>query len=166
MSWRLLVIANETLASRDVRDLVAARSAGRAAQVLVIAPALSGRLAYWASDDREARRAAEARLRTCLDLAYWASDDREARRAAEARLRTCLDALTAAGVAAEGTVGDADPLLALGDALALFPADEVLIATHPPGASCWLEREVVTRDRACVAAPVHHVVVEREPVAA
>jgi hypothetical protein len=142
MSWRLLVIANETLASRDVRDLVAARSADRAAQVLVIAPALTGRLAYWASDDREARRAAEARL------------------------RTCLDALTAAGVAAEGAVGDADPLLALGDALALFPADEVLIATHPPGASCWLERDVVTRARARVAAPVHHVVVEREPVAA
>src|SRR5262249_61550562 len=66
MSWHLLIIANETLASRDVRDLVAARSAGRAAQVLVIAPALSGRLAYWASDDREARRAAETRLRTCL----------------------------------------------------------------------------------------------------
>ena len=142
MSWRLLVIANETLASRDVRDLVAARSAGRATQVLVIAPALSGRLAYWASDDREARRAAEARL------------------------RACLDALAAVGVTAEGAVGDADPLLALGDALALFPADEVLIATHPPGASCWLERDVVTRARARVAAPVHHVVVEREPVAA
>jgi hypothetical protein len=136
------LIANETLASRGVRDLVAARRAGRAAQVLVIAPALSGRLAYWASDGREARRAAEARL------------------------RTCLDALTAAGVAAGGAVGDADPLLALGDALALFLADEVLIATHAPGASCWLERDVLTRARACAAAPVHHVFVEQEPVAA
>ena len=142
MSWRLLVIANETLASRDVRDLVAARSAGRAARVLVIAPALSGRLAYWASDDREARRTAEARL------------------------HACLDALTAAGVAAEGAVGDAEPLLALADALALFAADEVLIATHPPGASCWLERDVVDRARALVSVPVHHVVVESEPVAA
>jgi hypothetical protein len=142
MSWRLLVIANETLASRDVRDFVAARSDGRAVQVLVIAPALSGRLAYWASDDREARRAAAARL------------------------RKCLDALAAAGVAAEGAVGDADPLLALGDALVLFPPDEVLIATHPPRASCWLERDVVARAQARVAAPVHQIAAEGDRVAA
>jgi hypothetical protein len=142
MSWRLLVIANETLASRDVRDLVTHRAAGRAAEVLVVAPALSGRLAYWASDDSRARRAAEARL------------------------RACLDALAADGIAVEGAVGDADPLLALDDALALFRADEVLIATHPPGASCWLERDVVARARARVAAPVHHVVVEGDRVAA
>src|SRR5947208_384757 len=70
------------------------------------------------------------------------------------------------GLAAEGAVGDADPLLALGDALVLFPPDEVLIATHPPRASCWLERDVVARAQARVAAPVHQIGAEGERVAA
>jgi hypothetical protein len=141
MTWRLLVIANETLESRQVPELVASRSAGRVAEVLVIAPALSGRLAYWASDVGDARRAAEARL------------------------RNCLAGLEAAGIAAVGAVGDANPLLALGDALAVFGADEVLIATHPPGESCWLERDVVTRARARFAPPIHHLVVEGDRLA-
>ena len=141
MSRRLLVIANETLVSRDVRAFVASRSAGCPAEVLVIAPALSNRLAYWASDDGAARRAAEARL------------------------RDCLAALEEAGVAAEGAIGDADPLLALADALAVFRADEVLIATHSPGQSCWLERDIVTRARARFVPPIRHLVVEGERLA-
>jgi hypothetical protein len=40
-----------------------------------------------------------------------------------------------AGQPAEGAVGDASPLLAIGDALRVFDADEILIATHPPGDS-------------------------------
>jgi GABA permease len=139
MTWRLLVIANETVATRDVQWLVGERAAGDGTDVLVVAPALSGRLAYWASDDARSRRAAEARLQRCLET------------------------LRAAGIEAEGAVGDADPLLALGDALALFPADEVVIATHPPGRSSWLERRVVARARARFHAPIHHLVVEGDP---
>jgi GABA permease len=141
-TWHLLVVANETLESRDVRVLVALRSAGCDAEVLVVAPALARRLAYWATDDREARRAAEERL------------------------RACLDALEDAGVVAEGVVGDADPLLALADALAVFAADEILIATHPPGTSSWLERDVVMRARQRFNPPVHHLVVQGERLAA
>src|SRR5437764_924842 len=48
----------------------------------------------------------------------------------------------------------------LADALALFPADEVVIATHPPGRSSWLERNVVSRARARFHTPIHHLVVE------
>jgi len=141
-TWHLLVLANETLASRDVRELVSLRSAGCDAEVLVVAPALTSRLAYWATDDRDARLAAEERV------------------------RACLDALADADVVAEGVVGDADPLLALADALAVFAADEILIATHPPGTSSWLERDVVTRARRRFSPPVHHLVVEGERLAA
>jgi hypothetical protein len=74
------------------------------ANVLVIAPALNSRLRRWASDEDRARR-----------------------RAAE-RLRAYLDQLEKRGVHAEGRVGDADPLLAIADALAMFPADEIVIA--------------------------------------
>jgi hypothetical protein len=74
------------------------------ANVVVVAPALNSRLRRWASDEDRARR-----------------------RAAE-RLRAYLDQFEKLGVHAEGRVGDADPLLAIADALAMFPADEIVIA--------------------------------------
>jgi hypothetical protein len=76
------------------------------AEVLVVAPALNSRLRHWLSDDAGARRAAEERLAACLD-----------------RLER-----TAAN--ATGSVGDADPVQAIADALATFPADEIVIAAH------------------------------------
>jgi hypothetical protein len=74
------------------------------ANVLVVAPALNSRLRRWVSDEDRARR-----------------------RAGE-RLRAYLDQLETRGVHAEGRVGDADPLLAIADALTMFPADEIVIA--------------------------------------
>jgi hypothetical protein len=74
------------------------------AHVLVVAPALNSRLRRWVSDEDRARR-----------------------RAAE-RLRAYLDQFQERGVHAVGRVGDADPLLAIADALAMFPADEIVIA--------------------------------------
>jgi hypothetical protein len=74
------------------------------ANVFVVAPALNSRLRRWVSDEDRARR-----------------------RAAE-RLHAYLDHLDQHGVHAEGRVGDADPLLAIADALVTFPADEIVIA--------------------------------------
>ena len=139
---RVILVANETSGAAVLNGRVRQRLRAGPAEVLVVAPALARRLAYWATDDREARRAAEERL------------------------RACLDALEDAGVVAEGVVGDADPLLALADALAVFAADEILIATHPPGTSSWLERDVVMRARRRFNPPVHHLVVQGERLAA
>ena len=46
------------------------------------------------------------------------------------------------------------------DGLRRFPADEVIISTHPPGRSNWLERDVVERARALSDIKVTHVVVD------
>ena len=73
------------------------------ANVFVVAPALNSRLRRWVSDEDRARR-----------------------RAAD-RLHAYLDRLDQHGVHAEGRVGDADPLLAIADALVTFPADEIVI---------------------------------------
>jgi hypothetical protein len=54
-------------------------------------------------------------------------------------------ALAAAGVEAEGLVGDADPLLAMDDALRLFPADEIVVATGAVACSSRLVRGLVRR---------------------
>ena len=77
------------------------------ADVVVVAPALNSRLRRWVSDEDAARGRAEARLDTLLE-----------------RLRPITGHV-------EGRVGDADPLLAIGDALATFPADEVVVAVGP-----------------------------------
>jgi GABA permease len=133
--WRILVVANETVASDALRDTVAARASG-GAEVLVVAPALVGRLGWLSSADDEARASAAARV------------------------EHCLESLRQLGVDAQGHVGDSDPLRAIEDAMRTFPADEVVLATHPPGRSHWLEQGLVERAQERLAVPLHHVVVE------
>jgi hypothetical protein len=55
------------------------------------------------------------------------------------RLRHMVDKLHEAGIEAEGEVGNADPLRAVTRAIEHEPADEILIATLPLGASQWLD---------------------------
>lgn len=141
MTRRLLVVANETVANEALRNAIGAL-VGDGDEVLVIAPALNTRLGHWAGDDRRARR-----------------------RAGE-RLAFCLTELAAAGIQAEGFVADADPLLAIEDALRVYDADRILISTHPDGQSNWLARGIVERARERFAQPVEHVVAERRRAAA
>jgi GABA permease len=138
--WRILVVANETVASDALRDAVVARASG-GADVLVVAPALVGRLGWLSS----------------------AEDDARAR--AAARVEHCLESLRRLGVEAHGRVGDCDPLRAIEDALRTFAADEVVLATHPPGRSNWLEQGLVERAQELLGVPLHHVVVEGAAVA-
>jgi hypothetical protein len=112
--------------------------AKEASQVLIVAPALNGRVRHWTSDD---------------DVAHAEADE---------RLRRSLDRLAASGIPANGMVGDADPLQAAADALRVFPAEELVVATHPEGRSNWLARGVVERARRRFGLPVVHLVVDRE----
>jgi len=73
-----------------------------------------------------------------------------------------LASLGASGVRAKGQVGDDDPLQAIGDALRTFPADEIIVSTHPPGRSNWLERDLVGRARETYPCKITHVVVDLE----
>jgi hypothetical protein len=51
---------------------------------------------------------------------------------------------------------------AIEDALRTFGADEIIISTHPPGRSNWLEKEVIERARERFDLPITHVVVDLE----
>jgi nucleotide-binding universal stress UspA family protein len=98
------------------------------AKVLVVAPALNSRLRRWLSDEDEARGRAERLAKALVEL------------------------LERSGVSAEGRVGDADPLMAIADALPTFPADEIVIAGRPnelPGLD-----ELVSRMRRRFALPI------------
>jgi hypothetical protein len=135
---RILVIANETVGGEKLREMIRQKSEGFREEVLVVCPALNSPLRHWASDEDAARAAAQQRL------------DRS------------LERLGALGITARGEVGDAEPLQAIEDALRTFGADEVILSTHPPGRSNWLEKGVVRGARERFAVPITHVVVDLE----
>jgi hypothetical protein len=141
---RILVVANETVGGHTLRSAILEKSLDVREEVLVVTPALNSPLKHWVSDEDGARAAAQERLDTSLSQ------------------------LAAAGVAARGEVGDGDPVQAIEDALRTFGADEIIISTHPPGRSNWLERNVVDKARERFAVPITHIVVdldaEREDV--
>ena len=133
---KILVVANETVGGNELRELLGRKAEGVTEDVLLVCPALNSKLRTWTSDEDDARAAAQERLDECL-----------------ARLRD-------AGVSARGEIGDGDPLQALEDALRTFPADEIVVSTHPPGRSNWLEQGVVDNARMRFDVPVTHVVVD------
>ena len=133
---RILVVANETVAGRELLDELRRRTAGGDAEVLVVAPALNTRLRYLFADVDHAR-----------DLA-------------EQRLAGSIETLRANGIEARGAVGDSNPLVAMEDALFEFDADEIVISTHPPERSNWLEKKTVERAREKFDRPITHVVVD------
>ena len=86
-------------------------------------------------------------------LRRWLSDEDAARRRAGERVAAFVDRLQRRGVHAEGRIGDADPLLAIADALPTFPADEIVIAARPER-SPRLVDELAARARGRFALPV------------
>ena len=86
--------------------------------------------------------------------------DDAARDAAQLRIDLARDFLSQEGIELTGEVGDQDPVSAVGDALATFPADEVIISTLPLARSGWLRRDLVDRIRDEVSCPVTHVVTD------
>jgi uncharacterized membrane protein len=133
---KVLVVANETVAGRALRGEVLHRTSETDADVLVVCPALNSRIRHWTSDEDRAREQAHERL------------------------ERSLAALAEAGVEARGEVGDDDPMQAIEDALRTFGADEIIISTHPPGRSNWLEKDVITHARERFDLPITHVVVD------
>jgi hypothetical protein len=72
-----------------------------------------------------------------------------------ARAEHAAERLRGAGVEVRETiVGDADPLLAAGDALHARRFDEVVLATLPHGLSSWLDAGLPARLRRLAALPV------------
>lgn len=134
---RLLVVANETVGGEALLAEIRNRCRSRDSEILVVTPALA------------ASRAA-----------HWASDVDEAIELARQRMELSLIAIDEMGVKARGEIGDSDPNVAIEDALGAFPADEIVISTHPPQRSRWLEHGVVERAREQIDLPITHVVVD------
>ena len=136
---RLLVVANETVGGEALREEICNRARGRDSEILVVTPALASSRA-----------------------AHWASDVDEAIERARQRMELSLIEIDRLGLKAKGEIGDSDPNVAIEDALRVFPADEIVISTHPPERSRWLEHGVVERARDEIDLPITHVVVDLE----
>jgi len=134
--WHVLVVANETLADERLAVVIKQATAGRPGRVHLVCPALTSPVRRWSSD---------------LD---------GARAQAQQRLDETLGRLHAAGIDADGEVGDEDPLRAIEDVIRTFGADEVIIVTHADDHANGLERNIVTRARKRLALPITHVVID------
>ncbi|HXU87868.1 MAG TPA: hypothetical protein VFQ62_03370 [Methylomirabilota bacterium] len=138
---RILYVANQACGNPVLCAEVRAHAAA-GAEVLVVAPVLSSPLHRWISDDAEDRALAEARLEESIGC------------------------LRGHGLRVRGSLGDADPVEAIADALFGFPADEIVICLEEPERPHWLRKGVVERARERFQVPVTELdVAAREPAA-
>jgi GABA permease len=135
--FRLLVVANETVQGEALLNEIRDRCRDRRSEVMIVTPALA------------ASRAS-----------HWASDIDEAIELARQRMELSLIEIGQLGLKAKGEIGDSDPNMAIEDALRVFPADEIVISTHPPDRSRWLEHGVVDKAKEQIDLPITHVVVD------
>jgi phosphopantetheine adenylyltransferase len=132
----ILVVANETVVSRSLVELIEERAAHGDVVVTVLAPVNQPRQGY---------------------VVYY--DTRRA--AARRRLDKTLDLLHKAGVHANGVVVETDPVSALRDAIDQLQPDEVIVSTHTQQKSGWLRRNAVDQMRRVAGnLPFQHVVVD------
>jgi hypothetical protein len=115
----VLVLADATCSGVQLSESIIRHVHGRAVEVHVVAPTLPDPPHYIASDE---------------DAAHGAAAE---------RLAETLAQLKQAGITATGSVGTDDPVQALGDAVAAFPAAELVIVTSTE--SHWLEEGVLER---------------------
>jgi hypothetical protein len=142
-TFRVLVVAADEHIAEPVRRELDERANGREAEVRVVVPALAD---------------------TPFQHAAGAVDDGLER--AQHMLEESLSAARETGVESGGEVGDADPMLAIDDALATFPADEILVVTHPEDEGRWMEDEIYEKASRRFEQPVTHFVVDHGSVKA
>ena len=112
---KVLVLASAPIAAADLEQAIGPEAAGDA-EVLVVAPALH-----------------ESPLR------FWLSDADEAIAEAERVQRASVEELAGEGISATGDTGEGDPTEAVLDALQTFPADRIVVFTHPAGHQAYRE---------------------------
>jgi hypothetical protein len=136
---RVLVVANETLASEALAEAVRRRAEAGPIRVVVVAP-VKDVLAQEGYDELIVSTHPEA----------------------ERRLREALAELRADGIDAHGQVAHPDPYAAAMNVVGDERVDELIVSTFPGERSGGLRRDVVGRLRADAGVPVQHVVVETE----
>lgn len=105
---RILVVTTEPVSAGQLRGALPGDTDPQDAEVMVVAPAVH-----------------ESALR------FWLSDADDAIARAEQVRRESLDRLSEAGVPATADTGESSTAKAIEDALKAFPADRIVVFTHP-----------------------------------
>ena len=103
---KLLVVTAEPIDAKLLRATLGEEVRG--AEVLVISPATNQ-----------------------SKVAFWVSDSDEAIAEAETAQQETVERLEEEGVDAAGDTGESEPDVAIQDALATFPADRIVVFSHP-----------------------------------
>ncbi|HET8536124.1 MAG TPA: hypothetical protein VFL73_02990 [Solirubrobacteraceae bacterium] len=131
---KLLVLTSDPVGAQDVRRALTGDDDISDAEVLVVAPAIN-----------------ESPVR------FWMSDSDDAIAEARATADETAGELKAEGARAAATTGESEPLLALQDALATFPADRVLVFVREGDAARYREADVVGEAQRRFGVPVTEV---------
>jgi hypothetical protein len=116
---KLLVLATDPVSADSVRQALPDENL-EGAEVLVVSPAVNESA-----------------------LAFWVSDSDEAIEDAESAAERTAAQLRESGARARATTGESEPLLALQDALATYPADRVLVFVREEDEARYREDDVV-----------------------
>ena len=135
MPKKILALVAEPVSDDALRSAIGDDAEN--AEVLVVAPAL------------------ESKARWLLD-----APDPAIERADTVQQET-VERMDEGGIDAAGDTGEADPLLAVQDALQTFEADEVVLFIHPGGEANWLEDGLVDDARERLDVPVRHLEIQQ-----
>jgi hypothetical protein len=125
---RTLVVANQTVASPELIELLKRKAANEPRRFIVICPA------------------------------GGENGDGDGADAAAQRLAHTLKALEDAGLQAIGQVVHPDPYTAIQNALQFYAPDDIVISTFPETRSGWLRGDLIGRVQTSTGKPVEHVV--------
>jgi hypothetical protein len=127
-SARVLVLANRTVDSAQLRQALLERSEQGPIVVTLLVPA-----------------------------AWEVEDPHGGAQSAQRRLRDALNAMREDGITVHARLGDADPIAALREAWDPERYDEVIVSTLPSRFSRWLQIDLPRRARKLTGASVTHV---------
>jgi DNA-binding LacI/PurR family transcriptional regulator len=130
---RTLVVANQTVASPELLDLLQRKAQDEPRRFIVICPQAGGNGDGGGEDT-----------------------------AAAERLAHTLKALEDAGLEAIGQVVHPDPYTAIQNALQFYAPDDIVISTFPETRSGWLRGDLIGRVQTSTGKPVEHVVASEE----
>ena len=133
---KLLVVTPEPVDAAMLRNGLGDEVAG--AEVLVISPATNR-----------------------SKVAFWMSDSDEAIDEAERAQQESVERLEEEGVDAAGDTGESEPAVAIQDALAGFPADRIVVFSHPGSDRDYREDAGLADAEERFGVPVTHAVIER-----
>jgi hypothetical protein len=125
---RVLVLANRTVDSAQLRQALLERCARGPVEVTLIVPA-----------------------------SWEVQDPHGGAESARRRMRSALTALRGEGLEARARLGDPDPVAALQEAWDPERYDEVIVSTLPSRFSRWLQIDLPRRARRITGVPVEHV---------